>query len=62
VFAKLDSGPVLRFWTARQDRGPWEPKYIVCLATRTSGNFQVKFVLETNGTEVESARWGLSFY
>lgn len=44
AFAKLDSGPVLRFSTERQDREPWVPKHIVGLATRTSGNFQVKFV------------------
>lgn len=44
AFAKLDSGPVLMFSTERQDRGPWVPKHIVGLATRTSGNFQVKFV------------------
>lgn len=44
AFATLDSGPVLRFSTERQDREPWVPNHIVGLATRTSGNFQVKFV------------------
>lgn len=44
AFAKLDSGPVLRFWMERQDRGPWVPKHIVGLATRAFGTFQVKIV------------------